>query len=394
MDKQRLLIPVRCTTRKFYLQPPPPGRHGWYFKFTPPRHAESSLSRVYRATGTDNLAAAKRVAAQAIESFWLDQGKAAEALKLRSDLATIGELIERYKERANQRPVTVRSNVSSLRLVIRTVHGGNPDDRLTNALSPSLIQTFEKKRMEGAAAIDFQSIRTSTASYVRQARSLVAPKKMKFYEGMKLPPLEQFRIESVEAPSRPMPRPPDMNALAAMEAAVPQLAREDPAAYLAHLMFAHWGLRNIEIVNARAHWIVAGRLGIIERPEENFYPKGCEGWIEVAADVVTEILRYQHLCADGFLIPGRTMTERRDAVYRRHSKWVSTWLRGRSKTSYELRRYAGSRLLDKGASMLEVRDFFRHRDITTTQQWYAYRLSNRSLPTIGLSELVPRSAVA
>ena len=40
---------------------------------------------------------------------------------------------------------------------------------------------------------------------------------------------------------------------------------------------------------------------------------------------------------------------------------------GCAKTSYEFRRYAGSRLLDMGATIFEVRDFLRHRDVQTTQ---------------------------
>jgi hypothetical protein len=54
-----------------------------------------------------------------------------------------------------------------------------------------------------------------------------------------------------------------------------------------------------------------------------------------------------------------------------------------------LRRYAGSRLLDMGATIFEVRDFLRHRDVQTTQMWYAYRLQNRQLRTIGMGDLLP-----
>jgi len=42
--------------------------------------------------------------------------------------------------------------------------------------------------------------------------------------------------------------------------------------------------------------------------------------------------------------------------------------------SYELRRYAGSTLLDLGATIFEVRDFLLHWDVQTTQAWHAYRL--------------------
>src|SRR4029077_15409501 len=134
-----------------------------------------------------------------------------------------------------------------------------------------------------------------------------------------------------------------------------------------------------------------GSIGIINRPEEDFFPKGCEGWVPIAHDVLKEILSLQSLCTDDYLVPGANRTERHDAVYRRHSKWVSHWIKDRTKTSYELRRYAGSRLLDMGATIFEVRDFLRHRDVQTTQQWYAYRLQNRQLRTIGMRDLLPPS---
>jgi hypothetical protein len=47
-------------------------------------------------------------------------------------------------------------------------------------------------------------------------------------------------------------------------------------------------------------------------------------------------------------------------------------------------------LLDMGATIFEVRDFLRHRDVQTTQQWYAYRLQNRQLRTIGMADLLPK----
>lgn len=397
MKNRKLLIPVRCTTRKFYLQSPPAGKNDWYVRFTPP--AVNGIRRViFRSTGTKEVAAAKRIAAQIIESFWADAGRRAEPLKLRNDNATISELIKRYTQNAAQRPTTIRSNARSLRMIVKTVHGGDPEQKSTAILTANLIREFEKRQLErietrpaGVSRLSaIQRVRTSTASYVRQARAIVALRKMKFYEGLKLPDLTGFRGETVETPKRSLPRSLEMKALAAMEAAAPSLARDDPGAYVAHLLFSRLGLRNIEIVNARTHWISDGSIGIISRPEEDFFPKGCEGWVPIAPDVLKEVLSFQPLCTDGYLVLGANRTERHDAVYRRHSKWVSQWIKHRTKTSYELRRYAGSRLLDMGATIFEVRDFLRHRDVQTTQMWYAYRLQNRQLRTIGMADLLPK----
>jgi len=367
-------------------------------RFVPPS-VDGVAREVFRSTGTKEIPAARRIAAQIIESFWTDAGRGAERLKLRNDHATVGELIERYRASATQRPGTIRSNVRSLRMIVKTVHTGDPDIKPTSILTANLIREFEKRQLQrvekGTAGVSrvaaLQRVRTSIASYVRQARAIVALRKMKFYEGLKLPDLVGFRGESVEPPKRSLPRPLDMQALAAMEIAASSLAKDDPGLYVAHLLFSRLGLRNIEIVNARTHWINDGSIGIINRPEEDFFSKGCEGWVPIAPDVLKEVLRFQPLCADGYLVPGANRTERHEVVYRRHSKWVSKWIKDRTKTSYELRRYAGSRLLDMGATIFEVRDFLRHRDVQTTQQWYAYRLQNRGLRTIGMRDLLPNS---
>jgi integrase len=395
MKDRKLLIRVRCTTRKFYLHPPRPGRNDWHVRFTAPTF--EGTRRIFRNTGAKEIGPAKRIAAKIIESFWADAGRSADRLRLRSDNAKIGELIARYERNASQRRATIRSNVRSLRMIVRTVHSGDPDTKSTSLLTANLIREFEKRQIESAEkratastrSVVIQRVRTSTASYVRQARSIVALRKMKFHEGMKLPDLTGFRGETVETPHRSLPRPLDMKALTAMNAAAPALAKTDPGAYVAHLLFSRIGLRNIEIVNARVHWISDGSIGIVNRSEEDFFAKGCEGWVPIATDVLKEIVRFQPLCTDGYLVPGANRTERHDAVYRRHSKWVARWIKDRTKTSYELRRYAGSRLLDMGATIFEVRDFLRHRDVQTTQMWYAYRLQNRQLRTIGMKDLIP-----
>jgi integrase len=395
MKDRKLLIRVRCTTRKFYLHPPRSGRNDWHVRFIAP--GINGTRRIFRNTGAKEIGPAKRIAAKIIESFWADAGRGADRLRLRNDNAKIGELIATYERNASQRPATIRSNVRSLRMIVRTVHGGDPDQKSTAVMTANLICEFEKRQIDSAEkrattatrSVVIQRVRTSTASYVRQARSIVALRKIRFYEGMKLPDLTGFRGETVETPHRSLPRPLDMKALTDMNAAAPALAKKDPGAYVAHLLFSRLGLRNIEILNARVHWINDGSIGIVNRPEEDFFPKGSEGWVPMAPDVLKEILGFQLLCADSYLVPGANRTERHDAVYRRHSKWVTQWIKERTKTSYELRRYAGSRLLDMGATIFEVRDFLRHRDVQTTQMWYAYRLQNRQLRTIGMQDLLP-----
>jgi hypothetical protein len=100
--------------------------------------------------------------------------------------------------------------VRSLRMVVKTVRSGDPDTKPTSILTAKLIREFEKRQLERAEkratpatrASVVQKVRISTASYVRQARAIIALRKMKFYEALKLPDLTGFRGETVEAPHR------------------------------------------------------------------------------------------------------------------------------------------------------------------------------------------------
>lgn len=393
-----LRVSIPETRRDFYLYQPSAG-DDWHVRFTPPGWMREKLGlrqrRIERSTGLKLLPPAREQAKRILRSFWGGDGSEAEQARLRSEMSSIGELIGRYLEKASQRSATKRNNVGALRLMLRAVHGGEVDDLSCAVLSGELVREFEAARLTSAAPNELRGVKRSVVSYCKQARSVVSRRQLKFYDGLRLPDFAGFRSEYVEAPERSMPRPMEMNALAAMEAASARLAVDDAPVYVAYLMMSRWGLRNIEAAAARAHWVVEDRIGIIDRPEEDFFPKGAEGWVPVDGAVLARVLSFQHLCTDGFLVPGRTATERHEVVYRRLSRWVSTWIKDRTKTSYELRRYAGSRILDmNGGDIFEVRDFLRHRDVQTTQNWYAYRLKNRKMHTIGMDDLLPSEGAA
>src|SRR6478672_12547226 len=166
MKDRKLLIPVRATTRKFYLHPPPAGRNDWHVRFRAPS-IDGTRRNIFRSTGTKEIAAAKRIAAQIIESFWNDTGRGAEPLKLRNNNASIGELIAAYERNAVQRPRTIRGNVRSLRLIVRTVHSGNPEQKPTTLLTASLIREFEKRRLQHAEARATPATRASLIQSTR-----------------------------------------------------------------------------------------------------------------------------------------------------------------------------------------------------------------------------------
>ena len=386
MKNDRLLVVVHG--RKFYLAPPRRPGGPYYIRFEPPSNCRGRVRVVHRSLRTSLIPAAKDRAKRIIEPILNGQWEAAEKLKSRTGYATIGQILERYQANAEDRPGTIRNNVSALRLLIRSVYPGDPDAQNSSVLTGELIRQFERIRMAAAKSEpERRRTRTSIRSYIVQARSVVAPRKMRFYDELTLPDLSSFRSERVDMPKRTKPRALDLGVIAAINAAAPKLVNDDPAVYVAFLMFSRLGLRNIEIRSARWSWIENGRIGIVDRPTEDFFCKGSEGWVPIAPDVLRELMRFRHLSIDDYIILGRTPTERRDAVDRRHSAWVSQWIKDRSKTSYELRRYAGSLVYQATRDILKVRDFLRHASVETTQQWYAYLLED--VPAIGMADFVP-----
>jgi integrase len=386
MKDPRLLFHVHG--RKFYVAPPRRAGGPYYIRFEPPSNCAKRVRTIHRSLRTTVIAAAKARAKLIIEPILNGQWEVAEKLKSKSGYATIGNIIEKYQCQAEDRPGTIRNNISAFRLLVRTVHGGDPDSKSSSVLTGELIRQFERIRMVDAKSEPARRrARASVRSYVVQARSLVAPRKMRFYETIGLPDLSSFRNEKVEMPKRSKPRALDMGVIAAINAAAPRLASTDPAVYVAFLMFSRLGLRNVEIRNARWTWIENGRIGIIERPEENFNPKGSEGWVPIAPDVLKELMKFRDFSTNDYIVPGITETDRKEAVDRRHSAWVGQWIKDRSKTSYELRRYAGSLIYNATRDILKVRDFLRHASVETTQQWYAYLLED--VPWIGMNDFVP-----
>src|SRR5207247_9475918 len=95
MKDRKLLIRVRCTTRKFYLNPPRPGRNDWHVRCTAP--GINGTRRIFRNTGAKESGPAKRIAAKIIESLWADAGRGAARLTLRNANVNAGTLIASYE---------------------------------------------------------------------------------------------------------------------------------------------------------------------------------------------------------------------------------------------------------------------------------------------------------
>jgi integrase len=357
-----------------------------------------------RSTGTTIEAAAKERARQIVEAEIGGDLYKSQALKMRSDARPLREICDRYIEKFGSSK-TSRGNVAALEKIVRMGCGLSLENATTAALTAKLIRDFEaaeEKRItrDRSGAMDRaseQRVRNSISARVQHARSLFARKYMHWYEDLALPKLDEFKAQGVLAPRRSAPRPLDEAAIAAMFAASKQLAIDDPSCYVAFILFALLGMRNSEIRHARKGWLrrngAGWMLDIIDRPEENFFCKGYERHVPVGAEIVELLERYYKQSPDGpFLVPASHKTDRVNIVDRRHGAWAGNWIKGYTKVSYELRRYAGSLVLKKTGSIMAAKKFLGHSSVETTERYYAYMLGD--LPALSFADFANGHALA
>jgi hypothetical protein len=165
--------------------------------------------------------------------------------------------------------------------------------------------------------------------------------------------------------------------LAAMADGAALIKGTNPRLYLVHLCHKFLGLRNNEIEALRVGWFRALRYApergvqwVLELTEQNgFLPKaGSFGHVPMRAEVAREItgalraLGIDPADSGALVIPGRTVTERHDVIYREHREWMRAFLPAESfaKAGYELRRWGQQRMAAKYHSREVGQAFTRH----------------------------------
>lgn len=360
-----------------------------------------------RCTGTTEVAAAKEKAKQIIDAVFAENFDESRRLKIRSDYSLLSEICNVYVARYGRDARTKRTakgNVGALEKIVRLA-GINFTTARANVLTAELVRKFEAAEAEriardGRGNMLQESelrIRTSIGSVLKQARSIFKKTTMNWFDGLALPDLKKFREQGVETPDRPKPRPLDEGVIESINAAAPQLAKDDPPCYVAHLLFSRLGMRNGEIKAARRCWIertpAGAKMAIIYRPEENFKPKKkTERRVPIGPRTLEILDSLFMQSPDGdFLVHAENKTERAKVVDRRHSAWAGQWIKERSKVSYELRRYAGSLVFTKTRSLAHVQQFLGHSDVQTTTQWYWYLIGD--LPALDMDDFAPAPPV-
>lgn len=311
-----------------------------------------------------------------INGHWQD----ADNLKLRNDYPTIGEVTTFYEENVQDvNSKTVSGNVNALKQIVREVLGENvnEDEQKVSILTRDFGLKYQELKQKSSKDKDFlQKARSNISinAVMRRAKSIFSRKLMtrNFYKDFALPDVSGFMsIAPLEETAQGY-KPIDPKNIEQMLIDVDAIKESNMQLYIINQLFVRMGLRNAEIVAARFNWIERTQNGamlmVITRPD--FKPKGSEGQVPIPSDLLLYLEKFKAR-DDDFLVPARSPTDRFNLVYRVHSQFVKKYIGDRQKTSYELRKHAGSIIATRDRNLMAAQQFLRHASPETTSKYYA-----------------------
>jgi len=348
-----------------------------------------SLRTADKPTATKN---AKFFLTKLLREDW----EAIAALKSRDVNAKLADVLAIYEaEAASALHVdadTVRQNANAIRCVVCDALGlAVIGDTRISALTDDLVRKYVR------AARRRKLKESSIGSNLTKARSVLQPQAMELYRELKLPDLTKFRTVAVtleKADESFVPFAPGV--IDAMEKGAAKLREAALAGdvlarnkWVTYMLMARAGLRNIEVEHARDHWFTERRgpngtqrcIAIVDRPEEGFFVKnGVPHWPGIDDVLWTEL---EPFLGHGYVLRTSSPTERWNVVNRDVNAFVRTYLPGRVKAAYELRKWAGSIICTReferaGAAqgaIFAAQQFLGHTSVTTTEKHYAKFLS-------------------
>ena len=232
----------------------------------------------------------------------------------------------------------------------------------------------------------------SAHTVLRNAKSLFGRRAMKCYAGMTLPDLSGFLAAQLNEAEAVRHRNLDDEAVAEMARAAEALRAREPSLYLVHLLARHCALRPSEIEAARVNWLRERRTPTVVRLPDNttrivvatcvvektdhYDPKGSSGEVPISADVWDELLPWiQGRAPDDWLVPAANGRARTLLIYRRHADFVRPWTQEHQKRSYELRRWAATKVAKLHGGLEMAERFIRHAPRTVAALHYITELS-------------------
>jgi integrase len=332
----------------------------WQLKFYHP----SDRKRKRVSLATEDLALAK-AKAKIILDDTADKGIAALREHARRDTSeTIGAAIQHYLRVS--KIDSANDNVNCMLRFLRCALGTDDNDvakkKPLSILTPALIAKY-RQNYKGSP----YSIRTNLAS----TRAIFAHSLD--WEGFELPDnVETFCKATIgmKAPVATFVRiaPEVLDKMEASSKAIGGAIRR------AYLLTRYLGMTPAECAGCRKSWIEDREDGrkvivIIERPEEDVTLK--TGYKRGRVMSLPDWMIDQLMQADDYIIAGKTFDARQRFMLRTFNGWVREFIPDRRSAAYELRRQAGSDMLNATGKISLVQHMLGHTSPQTTARFYA-----------------------
>jgi integrase len=340
-------------TGKLYQTPDSPR---WQFEF---RHPHTK-KRLRVSTGLRDLTMAKEKA----KGILVDAGReglaALQAHQQRATSKSIGEAIDHYLKVS--KIGSKQSNVNRLLRLLRTTLGGTNEqvrEKPLSVLTPALVAKYLAEWK--GSVYTLRGVLVSARAVFCHALD---------WEGFPLPEsLEKFAktTKGMRAPSPTFERiSPAI--LSNMDKSSKQ---RSPSIRRAFLLTRYLGMTPKECSLCRREWIEQRNgkfvMVVIERDGVTLKTGSKRG----RAMSIPEWMAEELLTADDFMVEGATPGRRKFFMERIFNAFVREFLPDRRTAAYELRRQAGSDILNATGKISVAQHMLGHSSPTTTSTWYA-----------------------
>ncbi len=327
----------------------------------------------------DRLRLAEKRAALRVRSAREGDVELIMAGRARSEVPTVGKVIEWFREFAGVRDLakrTVGSYVSSTRCVLKECKFAAWRDARVSVLTPKLATDYVRRCLAAAGepeGVARQAVVNSAQSRLADVAGLFSKMACRYYEqmGYKCPAVDFGPSPFFPVRAKVYVLPPSDLVNKTMGA----LASDRESRFWGAFCLCFWlACRGSEAVHARADWLVGEGDGVfleIKR-REGFRMKGRPHRKRVPAGLAVELKRLAE-ANDGYILPGSYPRHRVDLVQRELSEFMRRlgWEAAKWRAPvHELRKLMGNHIYH-AVSASAAKAFLGHGSIATTETSYA-----------------------